>query len=169
MKRAHAAGLVRVGKRKDAWPPLCHLVSLRRQPLGKIAEKSARSCAPFTMARACTYSDATGLDAIPVRDHPAPVRIIALATLREFWCKHPDAETPLRAWHADAEHANWRTPADIKAAHRNASFVANGRVVFNIKGNAYRLVAAVHYNRGLMFVRFVGTHADYDRIDVATV
>ena len=97
------------------------------------------------------------------------MRIIALATLREFWRKHPDAETPLRAWYVDAEHANWRTPADIKAAHRNASFVANGRVVFNIKGNAYRLVAAVHYNRGLMFVRFVGTPADYDRINAATV
>ena len=97
------------------------------------------------------------------------MRVIAIGTLREFWRKYADAEVPLRAWFAEASRAQWRTPAEIKASHRNSSFMANNRVVFNIKGNEYRLVVAVHYNRGLMFVRFVGTHREYDRIDAATV
>jgi mRNA interferase HigB len=97
------------------------------------------------------------------------MRIIALSTLREFWTRHPQAETPLRVWHAEASRADWQSPADIKLAHRNVSFLANNRVVFNIKGNSYRLVTAVHYNRGRMFIRFVGTHAEYDRVDPATV
>ena len=80
--------------------------------------------------------------------------------------KHPQAETPLRAWFADASRADWQTPAGIKAAHRNASFTGGNRVVFNIKGNDYRLVVAVHYNRGLMYVRFVGTHTEYNAINV---
>jgi mRNA interferase HigB len=97
------------------------------------------------------------------------MRVIALSALREFWTKHPQAETPLRVWYAEAGRAEWKSPADIKAAHRNASFLAKNRVVFNVKGNDYRLVAAVHYNRGMMFTRFVGTHAEYDRIDAATI
>jgi len=97
------------------------------------------------------------------------VRIVALGTLRQFWTRRPDAEIPLRAWYALASRADWRRPADIKAAYRNASFVANNRVVFNIKGNDYRLVAAVHYNRGMMFIRFIGTHREYDDIDAATI
>ncbi len=97
------------------------------------------------------------------------MRIIALSTLRDFWEKHPDAEIPLRSWYALASRADWSTPADIKVAYRNASFTANNRVVFNIKGNDYRLVVAVWYEKGLMFVRFIGTHRQYDRIDVETV
>ena len=93
------------------------------------------------------------------------MRVIAVSTLRDFWAKHPQAETPLRSWYADASRAVWKTPADIKAAHRNASFVGNNRVVFNIKGNDYRLIVAVHYNRGMMYIRFVGTHAEYDALD----
>jgi len=97
------------------------------------------------------------------------MRIIAIAALREFWKKHPDAEIPLRSWYALASRAAWRAPADVKAAYRNASIIANNRVVFNIKGNAYRLIVAVHYNRSMMFVRFVGTHREYDNIDAGTV
>ena len=97
------------------------------------------------------------------------MRVIAVRTLRNFWAKHADAEIPLRSWFAMASRANWRSPADVKAAYRNASFIANNRIVFNIKGNDYRLVAAVHYNRGMMFIRFVGTHRDYDKIDAGTV
>ena len=97
------------------------------------------------------------------------MRIIALGRLREYWRRHPQAEMPLRNWYAEARHADWRTPADIKAAHRNASFLANNRVAFNIKGNDHRLVAAVHYDRGRMFIRFVGTHEQYDRIDPETI
>ena len=97
------------------------------------------------------------------------MRVIALGALREFWRRHPDAEVPLRSWYAIARRAIWRRPADVKAAYRNASFIANNRVVFNIKGNDYRLVVAVHYNRGLMFIRFVGTHREYDGVDAASV
>ena len=97
------------------------------------------------------------------------MRIIALGTLRDFWNRHPDADIPLRSWYANASRADWRSPADIKAAYRSASFIANNRVVFNIKGNDYRLVAAVHYNRGMMFIRFIGTHREYDRIDADTI
>jgi len=97
------------------------------------------------------------------------MRVIAVSTLRDFWVKHPQAEIPLRAWFADASRAAWKTPADIKAAHRNASFVGSNHVVFNIKGNDYRLVVAVHYNRGMMYIRFVGTHKEYDAIDAGKV
>lgn len=97
------------------------------------------------------------------------MRIIALGTLREFWKKHSDAEIPLRSWYAAASRAEWRNPADVKAAYRSASFIANSRIVFNIKGNDYRLVTAVHYNRNMMFIRFIGTHRDYDKIDATGI
>ena len=97
------------------------------------------------------------------------MRIIAISTLRSFWGKHPDAQTPLRAWYALASRADWETPADIKEAYRNASFTANNRVVFDIKGNDYRLVVLVKYDRGLIFIRFIGTHRQYDKIDVGTI
>lgn len=97
------------------------------------------------------------------------MRIIALSTLRTFWTAHPAAETPLRAWYGLASRVNWKTPADIKAAYRNASFTRNNRVVFNIKGNDYRLVAAVRYDKEVIYIRFVGTHRQYDDIDVETI
>jgi len=97
------------------------------------------------------------------------VRIYSRSTLRRFWSKHPDAEQPLRAWFAEARKAKWERPSDIKALHRSASFVGDDRVVFNIGGNKYRLVVAVSYRRGSVFVRFVGKHNEYDRIDVAKV
>jgi mRNA interferase HigB len=97
------------------------------------------------------------------------MRIIALSALRDFWRTHPDAEVPLRAWYSMASRAEWKMPAEIKQAYGAASFVGNHRVVFNIKGNDYRLVVLVRYDKGLMFVRFVGTHAQYDRIDVTTI
>lgn len=97
------------------------------------------------------------------------MRIISRRTLREFWTKHSDAERPLQAWHANVKRANWRTPSDVKAAYRNASFVENNRVVFNIKGNTYRLVVAINYQYGIIYIRFIGTHQEYDRIDAATV
>ena len=97
------------------------------------------------------------------------MRIIALGTLREFWKRYPAAAIPLRSWYALASRAEWRSPADVKAAYRNASFIANNRVVFNIKGNDYRLVVAVHYNRRMMFIRFIGTHREYDGIDAANI
>ncbi len=97
------------------------------------------------------------------------MRIVALATIRSFWEIHPDAQLPLRASYALASRAIWKTPSDIKDAYRNASFTKNNRVVFNIKGNEYRLVVLVRYDKGLMYIRFVGTHSQYDKIDVSTV
>jgi mRNA interferase HigB len=97
------------------------------------------------------------------------VRIISRKTLREFWEKHPDSQQALQAWYHDAKQANWKTPADIKSIYRNASIVANNRVVFNIKGNDYRLVVTIQYQHGIIYIRFVGTHAEYDKIDAATI
>jgi mRNA interferase HigB len=99
------------------------------------------------------------------------VRIIALRTLREFW-EQPgrgDAEQPLKAWYAEAKDAAWRTPADVRAKYGSAGIVAHNRVIFNIAGNKYRLVVKFHYNTGIGYIRFVGTHADYDEIDAETV
>lgn len=97
------------------------------------------------------------------------MRIVALGTLRDFWLEHPDAEVPLRSWFAMASQAQWSSPVDVRNDYRTASFVAGNRIVFNIGGNRYRLVVAVHYNRRALFIRFVGNHAEYDRIDVTTI
>jgi len=99
------------------------------------------------------------------------MRIISRKRLREFWERpeYADCEQPLRAWYREASKADWRTPSAIKAMYRNASIVANSRVVFNIAGNKYRLVVKVNYAYGLMYIRFVGTHRQYDDIDVTEV
>ena len=97
------------------------------------------------------------------------MRIISRRTLREFWESHPDARQSLQSWYADARNADWRSPNDIKGVYANASIVANNRVVFNIRSNRYRLVVAVRYDNGIVFIRFVGTHKEYDRIDATTV
>src|SRR5919109_140407 len=85
------------------------------------------------------------------------MRIIALKTLRLFWEQHPDAQQALQAWYRDAKRATWNTPADIKNVYRNASLVGNNRVVFNIRGNPYRLVVAVNDMSGIIYIRFIGT------------
>jgi mRNA interferase HigB len=99
------------------------------------------------------------------------MQIIALSTLREFWSRagRQDAEQPLRAWVHIVKAAEWSRPTDVKAAFRRADIVANDRVVFDIRGNKYRLVAAIHYRGKRVYVRFIGTHAEYDRVDVTTV
>ena len=97
------------------------------------------------------------------------MRVISRKALREFWEDSPDARDALQAWYADAKQANWRSPMDIKATYANASILPNNRVVFNIKGNHYRLVVAVNYDYGMAFIRFVGTHRKYDDIDVTTI
>jgi mRNA interferase HigB len=97
------------------------------------------------------------------------MRIIALSTLRSFWEKHPQASAPLQSWYQEVSRAEWKTPTEIKAQYGNASFVGNCRVVFNIKGNDYRIVVAVAYRAGVMFIKFVGTHQEYDQINVETV
>ena len=97
------------------------------------------------------------------------MRIIARKTLREFWESHTDARQPLQAWYADVKHSVWKKPSDVKEVYRNASFVANNRIVFNIKGNKYRLVVVINYEHSIVYIRFVGTHREYDKIDVATI
>lgn len=97
------------------------------------------------------------------------MRVIAKRTLRKFWERHADAEQPLKAWHDEARNAQWLQPPDIKAIYRSASFIANSRVVFDIGGNKHRLVTVVDYRRRALFIKFIGTHAEYDKIDVATV
>jgi len=97
------------------------------------------------------------------------MRIISRKALRLFWEDHPDARQALQAWYADVKHANWKSPTDIKQAYRNASFVASHRVVFNIRGNKYRVIVAVQYKFKIVFIRFVGTHQAYNQVDAATV
>jgi mRNA interferase HigB len=106
---------------------------------------------------------------VPKRDYHLAVKVIALPTLRKFWAKHPDAEQPLRAWHDEVTMAVWEQPADVKELYRTASVLKNRRVVFNIKGNDYRLIVAVAYKLGVVYIKFVGTHAQYDKVDAQTV
>ena len=99
------------------------------------------------------------------------MRVIAIRTLKEFWQKpgNQDAEQALRAWYAEAKEAEWNGPNDIKAKYLSASIVGNNRVVFNIKGNKYRLIVSIKYDFKLAYIRFVGTHKEYDAIDARTI
>lgn len=93
------------------------------------------------------------------------MRIIAKRTLRQFWERHPAAEAPLKVWFAIVRAADWRTPADVRATFRSADFVGDNRVIFDILHNRCRLVAHVAYRHRAVLVKFVGTHAEYDRIN----
>jgi mRNA interferase HigB len=97
------------------------------------------------------------------------MRVISKASLVRFWVKHPNSKQALQTWFEDVSHAKWSRPQDIKARHANASFVGSNRVVFNIKGNDYRLIAAVAYRFSAVYIKFVGTHQQYDAVDAATV
>ncbi len=99
------------------------------------------------------------------------MRIIAFRTIRDFFEKaeFADSETPLRAWYHDIKKSEWRNSNELKQQYKHASIVGNGRVVFNIKGNDYRLVVAVDYEFQVMFVRFIGTHKQYDKINARTI
>lgn len=98
------------------------------------------------------------------------MRVLSRSTLVRFWSRYPDAEQPLRAWFTEVELARWTGPAEVRARFGSADFIAGNRVVFNIRGNNYRLVVAVKYAPlFLVYIRFVGTHAEYDEIDASTV
>lgn len=97
------------------------------------------------------------------------MRVISRKTLRDFWEKHAAAEAALKAWFHETKRAEWQSFADIKARHRSADSLPGNRIVFNIKGNTYRLIARIHYNTRIVFIRFVGTHADYDKIDATKI
>lgn len=97
------------------------------------------------------------------------MRIITKGTLRNFWGKHPTASLPLQVWYKESSEADWKSPNDVKAQHGNASIVGSNRIVFNIKGNDFRLIAAINYGTGIVYFRFIGTHKEYDRIDATTI
>ena len=96
---------------------------------------------------------------------------ISRRTLREHWQKpgRGDSEQALKAWYAEAKAASWSTPAEVKAQYRSASILKGRRVVFNICGNKYRLVVKINYDYKVVYIRFVGTHGEYDKIDVESV
>ncbi len=96
-------------------------------------------------------------------------RIFSKSTLREFWEIHADSEQYLKTWYNTAMDAVWKTPNDVKQTYSSASILRDSRVVFNIKGNAYRLVAKINYEKQWIFVRFIGTHDEYDKIDANTI
>ena len=97
------------------------------------------------------------------------MRIIAVSHLRQFWEKNPEAEQHLKSWADEVKKATWSQPADVKGKYRNASILKNRRVVFNIKGNDYRLVVSMAYRYQAVYVKFIGTHTEYDAIDAETV
>lgn len=102
------------------------------------------------------------------RNH-SDVRIIAKKTLRDFWTRHADCEQQLKAWFRETEKAGWQSIQDLKADHPHASILAGNRIVFNIKGNKYRLIVKFNFDFQLGWIRFVGTHAEYDKIDATTI
>ncbi|MCB0792314.1 MAG: type II toxin-antitoxin system HigB family toxin [Flavobacteriales bacterium] len=97
------------------------------------------------------------------------MRIIKRKTLLDFAAKHPPARQPLLAWYAEVTRAAWSRPNDIKTSFRTADIIDTKRVVFNIKGNSFRLIADVEYRIGLVFIVRVMTHAEYDKVDVNTI
>ncbi len=97
------------------------------------------------------------------------MRVIAVSSLNKFWGNYPDSEQALKAWYAETKSASWKSPADVKKLYKSASVLKKGRIVFNIAGNNYRLVVAIAYKTQIVFIKFVGTHKQYDRIKAQTV
>lgn len=97
------------------------------------------------------------------------MRVFAKKILRAYWEKHNDSEEQLKTWYKEASKSKWATPADIKSEYAKASILKNGRVVFNICGNKYRLIVDINYKRQWSFIRFIGTHNDYDNVDAEKI
>ena len=97
------------------------------------------------------------------------MRVIAKKILREFWQKHRDCEQQLKSWFQEASRTDWKSPRDIKRDYPAASVLATNRVVFNIKGNRYRLVVKINYDYQIIWIRFIGTHEEYDKIDATKI
>lgn len=93
------------------------------------------------------------------------MRIIAKKILRDFWEKHPDCEQQLKSWFKEASKAEWKSPNDIKTEYPSASILAENRICFNIKGNHYRLIVKINFDYQMVWIRFIGTHSEYDKID----
>ena len=96
-------------------------------------------------------------------------RIFAKSTFKNFWSKHPDSEQYLKTWYDTAMISVWKTPNEVKQTFVNASILKDSRIVFNIKGNSYRLVAKFNFEKQWLFIKFIGTHAEYNKIDVNTI
>ena len=96
-------------------------------------------------------------------------RIFAKSTLREYWEKHPETDQYLKTWYDTAMNSVWRTPNEVKQTYVNASILKDSRIVFNIKGNSHRLVVKFNFDKQWIFIRFIGTHLEYDKIDVNTI
>jgi mRNA interferase HigB len=96
-------------------------------------------------------------------------RIFAKSTLREYWEKHPDSEQYLKTWYDTAMSSAWKSPNEVKQTYSSASILKDCRVVFNIKGNSHRLVAKFNFEKQWIFIRFIGTHAEYDKINANTI
>ena len=97
------------------------------------------------------------------------MRVIAKKILREFWEKHPDCEQQLRAWYQETSKTEWKSTKFIKAEYPSASLLMDNRIVFNIKGNHYRLIVKMNYDYQIVWIRFIGTHAEYDKIDATKI
>ncbi len=97
------------------------------------------------------------------------MRVIAVKTLKQFWEAHPDAETGLKHWYERISQATYQNPAEVVADFKKADFVGNTRIVFNVAKNKFRLVVAFRYDKQICWIKFVGTHSDYNQIDVATI
>lgn len=97
------------------------------------------------------------------------MRVIRRNTLEDYWHTHPDTEDSLKSWYFEAKHAQWKKPEDIKQKFSSADILPGNRVVFNIKGNHYRLVVKIHYNTGVVYIRFIGTHAEYNKINAEMI
>jgi mRNA interferase HigB len=97
------------------------------------------------------------------------LRVIARKILREFWAKHPDCEQHLKAWYKEAENASWKSSNQLKRDYPSASILGDNRAVFNIKHNNYRLIVRINYNYQMLWIRFIGTHAQYDKIDATKI
>lgn len=97
------------------------------------------------------------------------MRVISVQKLREYWEKHNDAEIPLREWYSKTYRATWTCFNDIKKDFNSVDYVGNQKYVFNIKGNNYRLIVAIKFTPALVYIRFVGTHSEYDKLDIKTI
>lgn len=97
------------------------------------------------------------------------MRIIARSTLVEYWRNHPNSKDSLESWFKETETANWSSPDEIKQRYRSASFLNSNRVCFNIGGNKYRLIVKINYDFHIVYIRFIGTHAEYDKINAETI
>ena len=96
-------------------------------------------------------------------------RVFAKITLREFWERYPESEQYLKTWYDTVISSDWRNPMDIKKTFIHASILRNNRIVFNIKGNSFRLIAKINYEKQWVFIKFIGTHREYDSIDANTI